>query len=204
MTSFTPNQFIPYSDPTDPTDIPNALKDAAEQIDFSLGVQEDRGRPRAMAQVLGTITNAIPGVMASGNLTWQTIDFNTVDVTASTPTNAIQPLISNTTTAITVNRPGFWFIYGTVQAMTTVPAANIDELGLEILLNNSATPTNCRHGSHDTTTSGVSSFLIDASCGLLLTSGDTIGLRALVRRASGAETVFFGRRSLTLLRMTLS
>ncbi|MFJ8301610.1 hypothetical protein ACIQ9R_37675 [Streptomyces sp. NPDC094447] len=198
MPALTPNQALPYSIPGDPADVPMAMKNLAERIDVVLDDLEQQAQPRHMAQFLGTVNNTLAGTAASGAMTWQLTDFNT----SRDGVQAVAPFTDPATTALTVNRGGFWFIYGTVQANTVPTSANIDELGVEILRNGLATPTLCRHGSHDTTITGVSTFLIDASTGLYLDPGDTVGLRALVRRSSGASSATFGRRSITLLRMT--
>ena len=208
MTGFSPNYFIPYAQVTDPADVPFYLQGLAERVDEVLNGTntvvglDDKTNPRHMAQVFGTIPNTLNGTAVSGTLTWQLTDFNTNGNTPGTP--AIVQLGDASTTAIQVNHPGFWFVFGTVQAANTVVSANIDELGVEILHNGSATPTNCRSGTHDTVNAADPTVVIDASCGLLLAAGDTVGLRGLVRRASGAAQATFRNRSLTLLRMTLS
>lgn len=204
MPGFTPNFLLPYSVPGDPANVPAALQNLAEAVESTVSFLSESARPRAMAQFLGTITNTIPGTALSGTFTWQLTDFNTFAPTVTEPMPAVQPINDAATTALTVNHDGFWFIFGTVQAQTTAPAANIDELAVELLKNGSATPPWSRSGSHDTTTAGVSTFTLDVAAGMPLLAGDTVGLRGLVRRSAGAAAVSFGSRSITLLRMTLS
>ncbi|MZE53828.1 hypothetical protein GTY86_35505 [Streptomyces sp. SID5770] len=202
----TPNQGYPYPAPADPNDVPGVLQALAESIDTNLAVQAGRVRPRAMAQFLGTVNNVIPGTALQGSLTWQLTDFNTVayDPVQQADTPAVRPFTDAATTALRVQHAGFWFIYGTVQCRSVPTSANLDELGMEILRNGSATPANSRSGSHDVNLTAEPTFLIDAACGLPLAAGDTISLRGLVRRSSGTSSAVFGRRSITLLRMTES
>jgi len=204
MPGLTPNFFLRYPLPADPADVPGALQALAEDVEGTLTQLAAEAQPRAMAQFLGTITNTIPGTALSGTFTWQLTDFNTYAPTVTEPMPAVQPINDASTTALTVNHDGFWFIFGTVQANTTAPAANIDELAVELLKNGSATPPWSRSGSHDTTTAGVSTFTLDVAAGMPLLAGDTVGLRGLVRRSAGSAAVSFGSRSITLLRMTLS
>lgn len=201
----TPFFGFPYPAAGDPNDIPGDLQAFAETVDSALSFLEGLSRPRHMAQVLGSVTNTIPGTATQGTVTWQTTDFNTSWPEPYSTDPAIVPFTDAATTGIQVNHPGFWFIFASIQARTVAPAANIDELALELLLNGSATPPISRSGSHDVTnTAQDSTFLLDASSGLLLAAGDIIGVRAQVRRSSGTSAVSFGRRSLTLLRMTQS
>jgi hypothetical protein len=202
MTGFTPNYAIPYAQPTDPADVPFYLEGLAVQVDEVLADLELQARARPMAQFLGTIPNTLPGTATLGTLTWQLTDFNTPGPIAGVP--AVVPINDASTTALQVNYAGFWYIFGTVQAQNTVPAANIDSLGTEILHNGIATPANSRSNTHDTTNSFDPTVIIDASCGIFLNAGDTVGLRGLVDRASGAASATFGRRSITMLRMTQS
>ena len=204
MPGLTPNFFLRYPLPADPADVPGALQALAEDVEGTLTQLAAEAQPRAMAQFLGTITNTIPGTALSGTFTWQLTDFNTYAPTVTEPMPAVQPINDASTTALTVNHDGFWFIFGTVQANTTAPAASIDELAVELLKNGSATPPWSRSGSHDTTTAGVSTFTLDVAAGMPLLAGDTVGLRGLVRRSAGSAAVSFGSRSITLLRMTLS
>lgn len=202
MTGFTPNFNLPYAQPTDPADVPTYLQLLAEGVAAQLAIQEQRGRPRYMAQFLGTITNTVPGTSTLGTFTWQTTDFNAF-YPDFFPVPAVQPIGDDvSTTALKINLPGFWFIFGAVQIPSLPASANVDELGVEILVNGTASPQQCRSSTHETTTAGDPTHLLDASAGVLLTSGDTVGLRGLVRRSSGAAGVSFGRRSITLLRMT--
>lgn len=203
MVAFTPNFNLPYAQPADPADVPLRMQELAEAIDAALHTQELRARPRYMAQFLGTIPNIVPGTSTLGPLTWQTTDFNTF-YPDFFPQPAVGPLTDPSTIALPVNLPGFWFIFGSVQIPSTPAAANIDELGCEILINGTSSPQRCRSSTHETQTAGDPTHLIDAAAGVLLNPGDTVGLRAFVRRTSGAAAVTFGRRSLTLLRMTQS
>lgn len=201
MTGFTPNFTLPYAQPGDPADVPFYLQGLAEGVDTALAGLERQGRPRYMAQALGTVPNVIPGTATLGTFTWQTLDFN-VDYPDFFPDPAVLPITDASTTSLTVNLPGFWFIFGNVQIPSTPPGNNVDELGCEILINGTAAPQQCRSSTHDTSTSGDPTHLLDASAGVLLTSGDRVGLRGIARRSSGNAVVTFGRRSLLLLRMT--
>lgn len=201
----TPAFGFPYPAAGDPNNVPGDLQAFAEAVDGALFSLEGLSRPRHMAQVLGSVTNTIPGTATQGTVTWQTTDFNTAWEDPYTTDPAIVPFTDAATTNITVNHAGFWFIFASIQARTVAPAASIDELALELLLNGSATPPISRNGSHDVTnTAQDSTFLLDVGSGLLLAPGDSIAVRAQVRRSAGTSAVSFGRRSLTLLRMTQS
>lgn len=204
MPGFTPNFTFPYSLPADPADVPTALGDLAKSIDFNLGQLQNMLKPRTMAQFRGTVPNTLSGTAISGTLTWQITDFNTVgsEFVSNGALTATQPIIDASTNAITVNHTGLWWIFGTAQAQSQVVAANIDELGVEILHNGTATPPNSRSGTHNTVNAVDPTIVVDASCVIPMVAGDTVGLRALVRRSSGAATATFLSRSITLLRMT--
>lgn len=204
MPAATPNFALPYAIPGDLADVPTRMQALAEQIERVLIDEERDARPRAMAQFLGTIPNTIPGTSTLGTFTWQTTDFNTPVSWLGAETTAVQPVTDAATNALTVNVDGFWFIFGSVQIPSTVASANIDELGCEILIDGSASPQQCRSSTHETQTAGDPTHLVDASAGVLLSAGSTVGLRGFVRRTSGQAGVTFGRRSITLLRMTLS
>lgn len=201
MTGFTPNFSLPYAQPGDPADVPFYLQSLAERTEEELAALEGQGRPRYMAQFLGTITNTIPGTSTLGTFTWQLTDFNTF-YPDFFPQPAVETLTDASTTQLTVNLPGFWFIFGSVQVPSTAASSNVDELGCEILINGSASPQQCRSSTHETTTSGDPTHLIDVSAGVLLAPGDRVGLRGIARRSAGNAAVSFGRRSITLLRMT--
>lgn len=201
MTAFTPNFALPYAQPTDPADVPFYLQGLAEGVEDALSTLELQSRPRYMAQFLGTIPNVIPGTATLGTFTWQLTDFNTF-YPDFFPQPAVQPVTDATTQQLVVNLPGFWFIFGSVQVPSTAPTSTVDELGIEILLNGSAAPQQCRSSTHETTTAGDPTHLLDASAGILLAPGDRIGLRGIARRSAGNAEVAFFRRSITLLRMT--
>jgi len=206
MPGFTPNFSFPYPLPADPADVPTALKDLAESIELNLSQTDDLSKPRGMAQFLGNVPNTLAGTAIAGSLTWQITNFNTV-VSQFVPNGAfpaVQPITDASTNALTVNHDGFWFVFGTAQAQSQVVAANIDELGVEILRNGNATPANSRSGTHNTVNASDPTIVVDAAAGIPLTIGETSGLRGLVRRSSGAASVQFLNRSITLLRMTTS
>lgn len=200
MTGFTPNYSIPYAQPTDPAEVHTYLELLAKRVDTVLNSLEEFGRPRPMAQFLGTIPNTLIGTATLGTFTWQLTDFNTPGSPFNEP--AVVPIVDASTTALQVNYTGFWWIFGTVQVQNTVPAANIDELGTELLKNGVATPAWSRSSTHDVTNPNDPTFVLDACAGMPLVAGDTVGLRGLVNRTSGTASATFGRRSITLLRMT--
>lgn len=204
MPGTTPNYAFPYPLPADPADMPEALRTLAEAIDGNLRFWEDRARPRYMAQFLGTIPNTIPGTSTLGSFTWQITDFNTSMPNAPFPDPAVQPVVDPATFELTVNFPGFWFVFASVQANQTTPAMNIAELGVEFLKNGSASPQQSRSSTHNVTAAGDPTHTLDASAGMFLAAGDRVGFRGIVRRSAGASPVTFGNRSITLLRMTLS
>lgn len=201
MTGFTPNFALPYAQPTDPADVPFYLQGLAEGVEDALSSLEAQSRPRYMAQFLGTVPNVIPGTALLGTFTWQLTDFNTF-YPDFFPEPAIQPVTDASTQNLVVNLPGFWFIFGSVQIQSTAPASNVDEIGVEILHNGSAAPQHCRSSTHETTTAGDPTHLLDTCAGILLAPGDTISLRGIARRSAGNAEVTFYRRSITLLRMT--
>lgn len=205
MTGFTPNYSIPYPQPTDTVDVPRDLQALAERVETVLN-EFETGQgflpfvgPRFMAQFLGTIPNTLIGTATLGTFTWQLTDFNTSASVLFPP--AVEPINDASTTALRVNYTGFWWIFGTVQVQNTAPAANIDEIGTELLKNGIATPAQSRSSTHDVTNPNDPTFIIDASAGMFLTAGETVGLRGIVNRTSGTAGVTFGRRSITMLRM---
>ena len=202
MTGFTPNYTIPYAQPTDPAEVHTYLELLAKRVDVVLNGLEGLGRPRPMAQFLGTIPNTLIGTATLGTFTWQMTEFNTIGPTFDQP--AVVPINDASATALKVNYPGFWWIFGTVQVQNTAPAANIDEIGTELLKNGVATPAWSRSSTHDVTNPNDPTFIIDACAGMPLVAGDTVGLRGIVNRTSGTAGVTFGRRSITMLRMTQS
>ena len=58
------------------------------------------------------------------------------------------------------------------------------------------------HTTHDVVFAADATRILDVSCGLFLTDGDTVGIRGLVGRSAGNAPARFERRSITLLRMT--
>ena len=204
MPASTPNRNYPYPVPADPTDVAGDIQRFAEAVDSDLRTIENESVPRAMAQFFGTVTNTVPGVSTSGPLTWQLTDYNTVapHISAGEGKTAVVPVTDATTTALRVNHTGFWYIGSSVQIATAVVGAGIDMLGIEILRNGGATPANARTTTHDVVFAADATRILDVSCGLFLTDGDTVGIRGLVGRSAGNAPARFERRSITLLRMT--
>jgi len=203
MPASTPNFLLPYPVPGDPADVPTALETLAEQIDLVLKDQEACAVPRPMAQFLGTVPNIIPGTATTGLFTWQLTDFNTTPspcVFADGPP-AVEPVVDAATNQLRVNYSGLWFIFGTVQVERTVPASNIDDIAVEFTLNGSTTPHWARSSTHNVTTGGDTTHLLDASVCMTLAAGDLVGFRGAVARSAGAAPVTFNSRSITLLRM---
>lgn len=203
MVAFTPNLNFPYAQPTDPADVPLRLQEFAEAVDASLGALEDAARPRAMAQFLGTVTNTIPGTATSGTFTWQLTDFNTEPFFAGN-TPAVVPVTDASTTQLTVNWPGFWYVSSSVQIASMGAGSGVDMIGIDILVNGLSTPFNARTVTHDVVFAADGTHVLDVSTGLLLAAGDKVSVRGVVGRSSGSAPVRFERRSITLLRMTQS
>lgn len=200
----TPNFALPYPVPGDPADVPTALETLAEAIDDPLYDEDLRAVPRPMAQFLGTIPNVIPGTSVVGTLTWQLTDFNT----HASPSisggmeQAIVPVVDATTTELSVNFAGYWFVFATVQVVTSV--ATIDEIAIEFLVNGSSTPHITRSSTHNVTTGGGDvTHLLDISAGITLAAGDRVSVRGAIARNAGSAPVTFNNRSITLLRMSL-
>lgn len=207
MVAFTPNRNYPYAQPTDPADVPERLQAFAEAVDFDLNYFEGRSRPRGMAQFFGNVMNTIPGTATSGTLTWQLTDFNTQPVDpplAGGPPPAVVPVTDASTTQLTVNYPGFWYVSSSVQIGTNASGSGIDLVGIEILQNATVVATNVKSWTHDVTFTDDITHTLDVSCGLFLAAGDTVAIRGGVGRSSLAASVRFFNRSITLLRMTLS
>jgi hypothetical protein len=203
MVAFTPNLSFPYAQPTDPADVPLRLEEFAEAVDSSLGALEDRARPRAMAQFLGTVTNTIPGTATSGTFTWQLTDYNTEPFfPGNTP--ALVPVTDASTTQLTVNWPGFWYVSSSVQIASMGTGSGVDMIGIDILVNGLSSPFNARSVTHDVVFAADGTHVLDVSTGLLLAAGDRVSVRGVVGRSSGSAAVRFERRSITLLRMTQS
>lgn len=203
----TPNRAYLYPTPADPTDVPFYMQGLAEGLDRDLNALNFITRPRPMAQIAGTVTNTVPGTAVQGTLTWQLTDYNTRSWVGP-PSNlangatAIVPVTGVNTQLLTVNYTGFWYLFANCQLETTNPAAGIDMAGVELVISTGGGTVVGRKTVHDTSFIGDLTHIIDVSAGVRLTAGTQVSLRAVVGRSSGSNPYSFGRRSITLMRMT--
>lgn len=131
MPSFTPRGY-PYSDPTDPADVPQAIEDLAEAIDPDVQARADSISPREMFHLTSTTVVAFPSgapFTVSAAMPFDVVDANVGGSIApfSTPTERIVPLL-----------PGFWWFQGSV-TFPRASAANRDLYGVALRQNSSVT-----------------------------------------------------------------
>lgn len=205
MPASTPNFGIPYSIPADAADVPLALQRLAERVDTVLTSLELQARPRHMAQFFGNVPNVVPGTATSGVLTWQLTDFNTKRPDGIIPVSETPPAVVEvtdaSTTQLTVNVGGFWFVSASVQIGTSASGSGIDLIGLDILRNGAVIQETPATLSHNPIFTADVTHVLTASGGFLLSAGQTVSVRARVDRSSGTASARFLNRSITLLRM---
>lgn len=106
MVAFTPNRGYPYSEPSDPADIPQAIQDLAEAIDIDMQLLSDSIVARPMAYVRSV--SADKQIFPAEQTTEATYDFIEVD------TASISDL-SNKPTRLTPTSSGLWMVWGSIE-----------------------------------------------------------------------------------------
>ena len=106
MVAFTPNRGYPYSQPTDPNDIPGAIQDLAEAIDLDMQALDNTIIRRPFAKVSSRSTTR--QVFPADQATECTFDFVDAD------TAAISNL-TNFPTRLTPTSPGLWLLWGAIE-----------------------------------------------------------------------------------------
>lgn len=106
MVAFTPNRAYPYSQTTDPADVPQAIEDLANAIDLDMQERIDSVLPRRMARVrnLSTVKQFFPAT------TQTELEFDFVDIdNADIEDLGAQP------SRLTPTSPGLWAFWGSIE-----------------------------------------------------------------------------------------
>ena len=197
MPSLTPRGY-PYSDQTDPADIPQAIEDLALAIDTDVEAVSETIIARPAFRVAGQNASIPLSHAVSPNLALVSLPFNRVVAVTS---GALEPL-AGTQARVVPALPGFWW----VQAILNFPranGANIDHFYLQV---QTGATVMTRAGSHILPpASNVSESLV-ATAGIFM-NGTTdyfemIG--AINKTASTSGTYTFNSWSLFAVRMTES
>lgn len=192
MPAFTVNRGYPYSIPTDPADVPQALEDLARAVDTDVTNLEATIGVRPQARVRGVTPIVVDGLSTSADLTFELVDYNI--------NGAIAPLSTNDTT-VNPLLDGVWAMIGTLN-YAQPGSVNIDSLGVEIFVGGVLVAQTITH-RHPTIAQGT--VKLD-TVGIQFNNGlsDAIQMRAIVTRSAGTTPMTFRDRSLTLMRMTQS
>lgn len=117
MVAFTPNRAYPYSQPTDPADVPAALQALAEAVDADMQAVINSVVTRPFAKV--SSQSPTKQLFPSDVVTECTFDY--VDADTAGISN-----LSNYPTRLTPSSPGFWVVWGTVEVPTTAGSRTKD------------------------------------------------------------------------------
>lgn len=106
MVAFTPNRNYPYSQATDPADIPQAIEDLANAIDLDVQARYDSVLPRRSARVrnLSTTRQFFPATTQT-ELTFDFIDYD----------NAAIVDLGAEPTRLTPTSAGLWAFWGALE-----------------------------------------------------------------------------------------
>lgn len=107
MVAFTANRGYPYSQTTDPADVPDAIQDLAEAIDLDMQARFDSVLPRRTARVRG-LSTAGRQFFPATTQTELTFDFIDVD-------NAGIVDLGSFPTRLTPTSPGLWGFWGSIE-----------------------------------------------------------------------------------------
>ena len=199
MPAFTVNRGYPYSVPTDPADVPEALQALAEAVEADLQSIEGSlpSLVRPIARLRGTTPQSIVFPNTVRDLTFDQMDFNLGGaIPALNPDNPI----------IVPQLPGFWFAIGSM-TYQSAGSSTLSEIGVRILggpFPGTTTPL----GDQSThvqppTSDNVRNHAV--ATGQFCDGSTTVfKLRAYLTRASGTVSYQILDRSLTLFRMTQS
>jgi len=194
MPAFTVNRNYPYSIPTDPADVAQALEDLARAVDADVENIADTIGARPLARVRGTTPQSFGSTIETIPLTFALTDLNVG--------GAIAPL-GGTPTTITPLLPGFWWAVGTL-AYPTAGASSLNNIGLR-LQKSGSNALGSRQNTHvqPPTSDGVRNFCVSMGSFMNGTT-DTFALQGFINRASGTATYTVYDRALTIFRMTES
>lgn len=133
MPAFTVNRGYPYSLPTDPADVPQALEDLANAIDNDVCALTNgvTGRPAARFRGTGTFGSITPQFPvfampqpSTARVPFDTTDFNTANVVLQSQE------IGNR--LIFPDDPGFYFALATIYVPVLTASTNVDYLRLSM------------------------------------------------------------------------
>lgn len=131
MPAFTPRGY-PYSVPTDPADVPQAIQDLAEAIDPDAEAQADSIGPREVFRLSSTTVVSFASWVTftiSPPMPFDVMDANVGDAL---------PTINGPTTRITPRLPGFWWFQGSI-TYPRASGATRDLFGVTLRQNGSFT-----------------------------------------------------------------
>lgn len=103
MVAFTPNRGYPYSQPTDPFDVPGALQAFAEAVDLDMQLLDDSiiQRPLAVVSYRSSSNQVFPADVATE------CEFDFVDIDTDAISNlSVEP------TRLTPTSAGLWGVWG--------------------------------------------------------------------------------------------
>lgn len=137
MPAPTPRGY-PYSIPTDPADVPQAIQDLAEAIDVDVQAVTNTISARPAFRVSGGPTVSIPTAVVAPLAA--VLSFDSTDMVVG---GAIDPL-PGATSYITPQLPGFWWFQGTLLIPRT-GVTSMDRVGMTL---ETATETLVRTTTH--------------------------------------------------------
>lgn len=213
MPAFTVNRNYPYSVPTDPADIPQALQDLAEAIadDVCALTNGVTGRPVARFRGTGTFNSESPAFSLGAPPTdsfyrvpFDTEDFDTIGVTMQSQEVGNRLILPDV--------PGFYFAIGTVYVPTlTTAGAVVNFLDIELQLGDASNPlgatTKLAGSSHniavDANDRNVRVFSLSSGTFMNGTT-DAFALEFRADTTPNIAEYPIAERTLTILRMTTS
>lgn len=121
MVAFTPNRLYPYSQPTDPFDVPGALQAFAEAVDLDMTLLSDSIIQRPFAAVSSRVSSnqTFPADVIT-EAEFDFVDFDTDGISNL----SIEP------TRLTPTSAGFWLVQGAFEV--PVSQASLHDLALRV------------------------------------------------------------------------
>lgn len=113
MVLFTPNRSYPYSEPTDPADVPAALQAFAEAVDNDLETRDAVIRSRPYAKVRGATIQSTPA-NSNDSLRWDIEDFDNDDMVDLT-TDRFN---------VYIRTAGLYWVWGRIRMYAQSPTPN--------------------------------------------------------------------------------
>jgi len=200
MPSNTVNRGYPYSDPTDPADVAQAVEDLAVAVDADLVQISPTIVARRVIRVSRTLPISFGTTATVANFIWDSLDVNegdAIDTFPGAPAFVVRP-----------KHAGFWIVTGQasfVDGLDVAPGAPISSVDIEIDL------INTRFARDSSVNAGLLGFALSRQLnvgGGRLVNGTTDYFRmaaSIVRPAANPNAAFslFGA-SMTLWQMTES